>query len=111
MTQISDNLTARREALGLEVTDVHAEMNRRGFDVAYSTVAGWFNGNRGVRNMEHLRALCAILQTDLNSLTGSDVEVVEDAVGVTIAREMADLSATQREAVLAIVRSMKERGG
>ena len=107
MSQLSDNLTARREHLKMKVPQVHAALNARGFDVAFSTVAGWFNGSRGVRSMEHLKALCAILQTDLNSLTGDDVVIVEDALGVSVAREMESLNPTQREAVLALVRSMK----
>ena len=107
MSQLSDNLTARREVLGLNVPEVHAELNRRGFPVAFSTVAGWFNGNRGVRKMEHLKALCAVLKTDLNKLTGDEVEIVEGPVDATIAREVRGLPAAQKEAVLALVRSMK----
>jgi transcriptional regulator with XRE-family HTH domain len=108
MSLLSSNLTARRESLGLDVKEVHAALNRRGVDVAYSTVAGWFNGNRGVRNMDHLRALCAVLETDLNALVGGgEMEVVEDALRVSVVREMDALSQTQREAVLALVRSMR----
>jgi transcriptional regulator with XRE-family HTH domain len=107
MSQLSDNLTARRESLGLSVTDVHSALNRAGFPVAFSTVAGWFNGSRGVRKMEHLKALCAVLQTDLNTLAGDEVEVAEGKVEASVVREMRELSETQREAVLALVRSMK----
>ena len=106
MSKLSDNLTARREQLGLTVPQVHEELNRRGVPVAFSTVAGWFNGNRGVRNMENLKALCAVLQTDVNSVTG-EMEIVEGPVQTTIAREVAELSQVQQEAVLALIRSMK----
>jgi transcriptional regulator with XRE-family HTH domain len=108
MTQISDNLTARREALGLSVTQIHAALNERGIDVAFSTVAGWFNGNRGVRNMDHLKALCAVLETDLNSLTGEEIEVAEGPIEATIAREIRHLPQEQKEAVLVLVRTMKK---
>ena len=92
----------------MEVTAVHANLNRAGIDVAYSTVAGWFNGSRGVRNVKHLRALCAILETDLNALLGGDeIEIVEGEVRVIAAREMKRLTDAQQEAVLAIIRSMK----
>lgn len=107
MTQLAANLTARREELNLSVPDVHAELNRRGFPVAFSTVAGWFNGNRGVRSMEHLKALCGILQTDLNTLAGDEVEIAEGPLDSTVIRELRGLTPTQREAVLALVRSMK----
>lgn len=110
MKPLSDRLTARRKQLGLTVEDVQRALLETGHDVAYSTVAGWFNGSRGVRKMQHLKALCGILQTDLNSLTGDDVELVQDAMGVTIARELAELEAPQRELVLALVRSLKKGG-
>lgn len=107
MSAISDNLTARREFLGLTVPQVHAALTLRGVVVAESTIYGWFNGNRGVRKMEHLKALCEVLQTDLNTITGDDVEIAEGPVPVSIVRELANLSETQKEAVLATIRAMK----
>ena len=107
MTRLSDNLTARRKALNMSVPKVHAAMNRLGFDIAFSTVAGWFNGSRGIRNMKHMKALCDILQTDLNALTGDEAEVVEGKVEVQIVRELSELDPTQRETILAVIRGMK----
>lgn len=107
MTLLSDNLTARRESLGLSVPQVHAALNRLGYDVAFSTVAGWFNGSRGVRKMDHLKALCAVLETDLNTMTGDEVEIVEGKVDVALAREIRELSPAQRESILSMIRSMK----
>lgn len=109
MTQLSDNLTARRDSLGLSVPEVHAALNRRGIQVAFSTVAGWFNGSRGVRNVEHLKALCQVLQTDLNTVLGGEIEISEGAVEVSIARAIKGLDAVQQEAVLAIVQTMKPK--
>lgn len=107
MSQLSDNLNLQRDRVGLSVTEVHAALNRKGFPVAFSTVAGWFNGSRGVRKMEHLKALCAVLETDLNTLAGDEVEVAEGKVEASVVREMRDLTDAQREAVLALVRSMR----
>lgn len=107
MSHLSDNLTNRREELGMLVEDVQAAMNRAGFDVAYSTVAGWFNGSRGVRKMEHLKALVAVLQSDLNTLAGDEVEIAEGRLESTLVRDLRDLTPAQREAVAAIVRTMK----
>lgn len=95
----------------MSVPDVHAALNRMGFDVAFSTVAGWFNGSRGVGKMEHLKALCVVLGTDLNALAGDEIEVAEGKVEASVLRELRGLSPTQREAVLALVRSMKGAGG
>lgn len=109
MKLLARNLTARRESLGLTVPQVHAALNARGFDVAFSTVAGWFNGSRGVRNMEHLKALCGILQADLNSLVGGEIEVAEGPIDATVVRELRELNDVQREAVLAVIRTMRSK--
>jgi transcriptional regulator with XRE-family HTH domain len=111
MSQISLNLTSRRKELGLTVEAVQSLLERAGVHVAYSTVAGWFNGSRGVRNVRHLRALCDVLQTDVNQITGDDIEIAEGKVEVAIARELRDLDPAQREIVLALVRSMKPGRG
>ena len=63
MSKFSDNLTAQRDRLGMSVQAVTAELNRRGMAVAYSTVAGWFNGSRGERwKVDELMALCDRLE-------------------------------------------------
>ncbi|MEN5338942.1 hypothetical protein ABE583_02970 [Stenotrophomonas sp. TWI143] len=107
MSALSINLTARRESLGLTVPQVHKALTLLGINVADSTVYGWFNGSRGVRKMEHLKALCEVLQTDLNTLTGDEVEVAEGPLPASIVRELSGLTATQQEAVLATIRAMK----
>ncbi len=107
MSQLSLNLNGRRESLGLTVPQVHAALVLKGIDVAESTVYGWFNGSRGVRKMENLKALCVVLQTDLNTVISGEIEVTEGPVETTVVREMRGLTPTQREAVLAVVRSMK----
>jgi transcriptional regulator with XRE-family HTH domain len=108
MSKLSDKLTARREAMGMEVKDVVAELNRRGLDLAYSTVAGWLNGSRAVRwKVEELKALLDVLGTDLESITDDEVQVVEGAERIAIAREAAELTPMQQQAVLALIRSMK----
>lgn len=110
MSQLARNLTARRKALGLTVPDVHVALNRSGHPVAFSTVAGWFNGARGVRSMVHLKALCAVLQTDLDTLTADSIEVSEGPIAASIAREAKELPPAQQETLLALIRSMKGAG-
>lgn len=66
-------LNARMSELHMDVRDVTAELNRRGVAVAYSTVAGWFNENRGKRwDVTELAALLAVLKTDLRTLLDPD---------------------------------------
>lgn len=106
MSQLARNLNQQRDKLGLTVPEVHRALSARGVDVAESTVYGWFNGSRGVRKMEHLRALCGVLQTDLNALTGDEIEVAEGPIPATIARETAALDEASQQLVLALVRSL-----
>lgn len=108
MSQFLSNLNARRESLGLEVKEVTAELNRRGFDLAYSTVAGWFNGSRGERwKVEELMALLDVLQTDLLTMAGGDAVLVEEPVPAQTAKEMRGLTPAQQQAILAMVKTMK----
>lgn len=105
MSQFASNLTSRRDSLGLTVDHVVAELNRRGHSLAYSTVAGWFNGSRGKRwDVEELKALLDILQTDLQAMTGGEAELVEgSAVKVELARRLRDLPDAQAQALLALL--------
>ncbi|GAB2494116.1 hypothetical protein GCM10027266_09320 [Arenimonas alkanexedens] len=57
--------------------------------------------------MEHLKALCMVLETDLSALAGDEIEVANGKVEASVLRELRELSPAQREAVLALVRSMK----
>lgn len=111
MTQLSDNLTVQRERLGLTVPQVHAALSRAGHTVAFSTVAGWFNGSRKVRDMEHLKALCAVLETDMNTLTGSSIALVEGKIPVQVQRELEGMTPEAQELVLALIRNMKGNKG
>lgn len=107
MSQLSRNLNALRKARGLTVEQVQDALARKGIPVAYSTVAGWFNGNRGVGSMEHLKALAAILETDMNGLTGDEAEVTEGPLETMVIRDLRALSPEQKEAVLGVIRTMK----
>ena len=100
------NLQTRLVELGLSVKMVHAEMNRRGFDVKYSTVAGWLNGSRGIREMQHLRAICDILQRDLDALSDGQMALAEQPVDVAITRGAKVLPDDKKELVLALIRSL-----
>jgi hypothetical protein len=107
LSRFCENLNAQRDKLGLRIEDVTAELNRRGFSVSYSTVAGWFNGSRGTRwKVDELRTLLDILQTDLDAMAG-EAELVEEPIPAATAKEMRALTLAQQQAILAMVKSMK----
>lgn len=108
MNKVSANLTKRRDSLGMKVDDVVAELAARGINRAYSTVAAWFNGTRGSRwDMDELKALLDVLQTDLDSITEGQVELVEEKIPAATARAMRGLTEAQQQAILAMVKSME----
>lgn len=109
MTSFQSNLNKRRDELDMSVEDVMAELNSRGFSVKYSTVAGWFNGTKGSRwKVDELLALVDILKTDVETMKAGEAELVEEPVPAATAREMRRLTAAQQQAVLAMVRSMRD---
>lgn len=110
MSQFLLNLNAQRERLGLEVKDIAAELNRRGFTVAYPTVAGWFNGNRGERwKVDELMAVLEVLQTTLGEMKSGEAELVEEPVPAAAARKMRALSPEQQQSILALIESMQPK--
>ena len=100
-------LQSRLRALDLDVAAVHVRLNRMGHSVAYSTVAGWFNGSRGTRNVKHIRALCDILETDIATLSGGEAELAELPLDVAITRETRGLNDEQKKALLVMAKAMK----
>lgn len=109
LSQFVFNLNTQRDRLGLEVKDVAAELNRRGFPVAYPTVAGWFNGNRGGRwKVDELYAVLGILKTTLEEMKADEAELIEKPIPAMTARKMENLTAEQQQSILALVESMQK---
>lgn len=109
MSVLSQNLTDRLRDKRLKVADVVDELNRRGFNLAYSTVAAWFNGGRKPRKMEHLKALCEVLETSISEMAGEDPEFAQNAFESVLLQEGRRLAPAQREAILATIKSMGQR--
>lgn len=109
LSQFKSNLNTRLVSLGLEITDVHQGLLERGFQTAYSTVAGWFNNNRGQRwKVDELMAVLEVLQTTLEEMKPGEAELVEEPVPAATAREMRKLTPAQQQAVLAMVKTFQQ---
>src|SRR3546814_10396758 len=80
-----------------------------GVDVAKPTVYGWLNGNRGFQNMDHLEAVCKVLQTDITSIRRGDIEIAEEPKDVQLYRDIKKLDDEKREIVHALIRSLKPK--
>lgn len=108
VNRVQANLKARQIKLGLTIDDIVSELAARGIERKYPTIAGWLNGSRGSRwNMDELKALLDVLQTDLDSITEGEVELVEEKIPAATARAMRGLSESQQQAVLAMVKTMQ----
>lgn len=59
--------------------------------------------------MEHLKALCAVLETTISEMAGEDPQFAQNDFESLLLTESRSLAPEQREAVLAIVRSMRPR--
>jgi len=106
MSILATNLTSRRVDLKLSVQDVTDALNRRGIDVAYSTVAAWFNGGRRPREMDHLKALCEELKTSISEMAGEDPAFAQNTFEAQLLEEARILAPMQQQAVLALIASM-----
>lgn len=113
MATFNDNINARRLALGLTYEDVHARLSERTYSVgvkppSLSAVGNWFNGIRRPRNMEHLRALCDVLQMSFEDAAADDLSpvTVTEAEIVKAVRRLTDV---QAQAVLAIAVTMQPK--
>lgn len=113
MATFNDNINARRLALGLTYEDVHARMSDRRYSdgvkpPSLSAVGNWFNGQRRPRNMEHLRALCDVLQMSFEDAAGDDLSPVT-ATEAEMMKAMRKLSDAQAQALLAIASTMQQK--
>ena len=68
--RVRHTILAQRAAdLSWDPASLSAELKRRGVKYcAYSTVAGWLNGNRGFKEMRSLEELCDILQLQIDAV-------------------------------------------
>lgn len=74
MRPLHETLNARRKLRGLTYEQVHEALSHKRWHKAQApslpTVGHWFNGTRKPRHMEHLRALCDVLDLSLDEVYG-----------------------------------------
>ena len=111
MSYFTDFINARRKELGLTLTDVQSLLQLKGVDVAYPTVASWFNGERGDRwKPDELLVLLELLQTDLAAAVGNNTSATPDLSGPiynAVAREAMSLTEQQQAALLSLIKSFR----
>jgi transcriptional regulator with XRE-family HTH domain len=113
MATFNTNINARRLALGLTYEDVWSRMSDRKYSEgvdppSISAVGNWFNGQRRPRHMEHLLALCDVLQISIEDAAGSDGLPVTDTQAALL-QAVHGLSDAQIQALLALAHTMKPK--
>lgn len=101
MRPLAAKLTAARKAKGMTVTEVARQMP----EVARSTVGHWFTGERQPQ-MDNLKRLAQILEVSAASLVADEPDyasTAEEKIGLQLMREM---TPEQRQALLAVMKSM-----
>ena len=101
------NLNVRRKELGLTIAKIHEQLSLKGFELNPSTVGHWFTKRGKPREMEHLKALCEVLQTSISEMAGEDPEFAQNGFESTLLKESRTMSPAQREAILAIIKANK----
>jgi transcriptional regulator with XRE-family HTH domain len=111
MSDFTDRIDSRRKELDLSLADVVSLLQLHGVDVAYQTVASWFNGERGDRwKPSELLILLGLLQTDLAAMAGNGLSELPDLsspIYNATSRELASLTELQQVALLSLIKSFR----
>jgi len=55
--------------------------------------------------MEHLKALCEVLETSISAMAGEDPEFAQNGFEAALLAEIRKMTPAQREAMLALIRA------
>ena len=113
MRMLHKTLNARRKDLKLTYEDVHAALLRRMHagevkPPSLAVIGHWFNGTRRPRNMEHLRALCGVLDLTLDEATGGAPHTAATASEQMLLDETRHLDESSVQLLLAMARGLRK---
>lgn len=105
-------LNERRKQIGLTYEDVHDRLQRWKWSdtvraPSLAVVGHWFNGTRRPRNMEHLRALCGVLDISIDEATGGQPHTAATAIEQALLAEARTLDDESIQLLIAMARRLK----
>ena len=114
MSQLSDNINARRLELGLTYEQVWEQLLSYQWPTGVKppslpVVGHWFNGGRRPRKMEHLRGLCDVLGLTLDQAAGGASDEAQTDEEQAILRAFRSVTEADREYLLATAAVMAKR--
>lgn len=114
MMRLDEILNARRIEQGLTYEQVHERLERYPWPPtakapSLAVVGHWFNGTRRPRKMEHLKALCDVLDVSLDeAVSGSPAQAVT-AVEQVLLHEFRKLSPRAQENLIALMAALEKK--
>lgn len=114
VSRLSENLNARRLALGLTYEQVWEALQTWDWPEgvkppSLSVVGHWFNGERRPRKLEHLQGLAAVLRMTLDeAASGAEVNA-NTAMEHAVLSGLRELSDADAQVVLAVIEQLKKR--
>lgn len=112
MRQFHEIIDQRRRDLGLTVEDVFERLEHHSWPrgtkaPALATVGHWFNGTRKrPRDMNHVRAICKVLDIDIAEAFGEDSLKAETDVEQVMLKKLRKLSADDQEIAMTLIESL-----
>lgn len=115
MRQFHEIIDQRRRDLGLTVEDVFEKLERyswpRGTKApALATVGHWFNGTRKrPRDMNHVRAICSVLDLEIGEAFGEDSLQAETDVEQIMLKKLRKLSPEDQELAMTLIEGLMRK--
>jgi transcriptional regulator with XRE-family HTH domain len=111
MMRLHEILNSRRVDLGWTYEDVHGKLEAYPWpdgvqSPSLATVGHWFNGTRRPRHMQHLKAICAVLDVSLDEAIRGEPREAKTAEEQVLLDQFRDMSAEDREVYLAMGRRL-----
>ena len=112
--RLHDTLNARRKMRGLTYEEVHEKLLAYPWShgvkpPSLAVVGHWFNGTRRPRYMEHLRALCEVLDLTLDEAVKGAPAEAKTGVEQAMLEALRSMSAAKAEALLAVAKGMEDK--
>jgi hypothetical protein len=116
MRQFHEIIDQRRQDLGLTVEDVFERLDHyrwpKGTKApALASVGHWFNGTRKrPRDMNHVRAICSVLELEIGEAFGEDSAHAQTDVEQVMLKKLRKLSPDDQEIAMTLIESLIRKG-
>lgn len=116
MTRLHTILNAKRLELGWTYEDVHAKLEAYAWPdgvkaPSLSVVGHWLNGTRRPRDMEHLKALCLVLDVSLDAAVMGEPTEAKTAEEQVLLDQFRTMDVADRQVLLLMGSRFSSKAG